>query len=179
MMIRRLFETRKWRDRILLTAFLWAGVLLWAVALAGSMRRGVRTMRAAKAEALEQRMTIAEKQEIEKRLENARKSIESSKLIGALKLSSTMDDLARQSGLLVSIASPVRKESSIFNTYSVRVSTRNATLDQLFNFSQAIRKQAPYLAIRRFKMSADQRDNRKISAEFEIESFELNQTASK
>lgn len=179
MMIRRLLETRKERERLLLTAFLWAGILLWAALTIGSMRKSVTALKIAKAEALEQKMLMSDSANIEERLANARASIDPSKTLGALKLSSAVDDIARQAGMVVSIASPVRKGSSIFNTYSVRVSCRNTTLDQLFNFTQTIRKQAPYLAIRRFKMNADQRDNRRITAEIEIESFELNQSLSK
>jgi hypothetical protein len=178
MMIRRLLETRNERERILLTAFLWAGVLLWAAILAGSTRKGLTALKIAKAEAREQRFLMAEKDDIEARLVSAKSSIDSAKTLGALKLSSAVDDLARQAGMVVSIASPVRKASSIFNTYSVRVSCRNTSLEQLFAFTQAVRKQAPYLSIRRFKMNADQRDNRRITAEFEIESFELNQSLS-
>lgn len=179
MMIRRLLETRKERERILLTAFLWAGVLLWAVMLAGSMKKSVSAMKVAKAEAQEQKFLIAETDSIEERLASAKASIDPAQTLGALKLSSTVDDLARQSGIVASIASPVKKESNIFNTYSVRVSSRNTTLEQLFTFVQTVRKQSPYLSIRRFKINADLRDNRRIAAEIEIESFELNQTLSK
>jgi hypothetical protein len=179
MILRRLFETRKQRERVLLTAFLWAGILLWAAVVMSSARKSVASLKIAKSEAVEQKLLIAEKNDIEARLGKARASIDPAKTLGALKLSSTVDDLAREAGMVVSIASPVRKESSIFNTYSVRVSCRNTTLDQLFTFTQAVRKKAPYLAIRRFKMNADQRDNRRLTAEIEIESFELNQSLSK
>lgn len=177
-MIRRLLETRNERERILLTAFLWAGVLLWAALLTSSFRKSVTSLKIAKAEAREQQFLIAEKDDIEARLITAKASIDATKTLGALKLSSAVDEIARQAGMVVSIASPVRKASSIFNTYSVRVSCRNTSLEQLFSFTQNVRKQAPYLSIRRFKMNADQRDNRRITAEFEIESFELNQPLS-
>ena len=178
-MIRRLLETRKPRERILLTAFLWAALLLAAAMLVGALRKSGSTLKIARSEVAVQKSTIAQKDFIEGRLANARNTIDSNKTINAIKLSSSVDALARNAGLNANIASPVRKESDIFNTYTVRMSCKNASLEQLLNFTQSVRKQAPYLAMRRFKMNADQRDPRVLSAEIEIESFELNKAISR
>jgi hypothetical protein len=178
-MIRRLLETRKNRERILMAAFLWAFVLLWAVLAAGAMRKNVTALRLARSEIRDQKSMLAQKGDIETRLEKARTSIDTAKTLDALKLSGVVDSIARDSGITANIASPVSRNSDIFNTNSVRVSCKKATLEQLLNFTQSIRKQAPYLAIRRFKISADQRDPHNLGAEVEIESFELNKKLSR
>ena len=170
-MIRRMLETRKPRERILMAAFLWAFV--------GGLRKNFATLRIARAEVRDQNALIADKSDIETRLANARTSIDTTKTLDALKLSGTVDTLARNADLTVNIASPTSKTSDIFNTNNVRVSCRKASLEQLVTFTQSVRKLAPYLAIRRFKISADAHDPHDLSAEIEIESFELNQKLSR
>jgi hypothetical protein len=177
-MIRRLLETRKQSERILLVAFLWAILLMWALTLAGALRRNVASLRMQSSERINQRNLIAQRSEIEGRLAKARTSIDRAKTLNALKLSSAIDSLARDTDLTVNIASPVSKASDIFNTNTVRVTCRNASLEQLLNFTQSIRAKAPYLAIRKFKISSDSHDAKLLNAEVEVESFELNQTIS-
>lgn len=167
------------RERLLLTAFVWAVLLLCLIGIASSISKGFRQLHMARAEVLTQDRIIAQKNDIEKRLETARNSIDTNKTLGALQLSSTIDSLARDASLSANIASPVSKESSIFNTYSVRISCRNAPMENLLNFARSVRAKAPYLAIRRFKISADTHNPAQLSAELEIESFELNQTLSR
>jgi hypothetical protein len=176
---RRLFETRKPRERILMAAFFWTFLLLLAGVIGGCARKSSGELGGARMEARQQKALIAERGRIESRLKQARDSIDPAKTVGALKLSSLVDEIARGASLSASIASPTRKPSGIFSTYTVRVSCRDASLDQLIGFAQEIRKRSPYLAMRRFKLSADARDPKKIGAEMEIESFELNQPLSK
>jgi hypothetical protein len=178
-MIRRFLETRKLRERILLVAFIWAIVLLWAIMSVGAFRRHFSAMSLARGEIKNQKIVMAESADIESRLEKARTLIDPARTIGPLKLSSSVDTLARDAGLEANIASPTSKSSEIFNRNTVRASCKKASIDQLITFTQAVRKQAPYLSISRFKISADQRDPHLLSAEFEIESFELAQSISK
>jgi len=173
-MIRRLLETRKQRERILLIAVLGALLLLWAIMLLRSARRQATSLNEAMLDVRAQKGVITRKDEIHTRLAHARAAIDPTRTLGAIQLSSTVDALARKSGLSADIGSPLRQESGIFNTNSVRVSVRNASLEQLLGFTQSVREQAPYLALRRFKMNADPRDPRLLNAEIEIESFELN-----
>lgn len=178
-MIRRLLETRKFRERVLLIAFLWTIVLLWAALSLGSLQRHFSSMRLAMSEVKNQKTVIAEKSEIQDRLEKARALIDPSKTIGTLKLSSTVDSIARDTGIEANIASPTSRTSDIFNKNTVRVTCKKASIDQLMNFTQAVRKQAPYLSISRFKINADSRDPHYLGAELEIESFELSKSFSK
>jgi hypothetical protein len=178
-MIRRLLQTRILRERVLLAAFAWAFVCLWGLLLARCASTSSAEYSAAAA-AAEMNDAILERQDsIENRLEQARAAIDPTKTIGPIKLSSTVDALARNAGLTADIAAPANKRSNIFTTSTVRVSVRGATLDQLIGFTQAVRGKAPYLAIRGFRLSADTRDQTKLNAEIEIESFELNQTLSR
>ncbi|MFA5256814.1 MAG: hypothetical protein WC360_01575 [Opitutales bacterium] len=177
-MIRRLLDTRKQRERILLSAVLGAVLLLWAIMLLRSARLQAASLDEAMMDVRAQKGVIERKDEINARLETARAAIDPARTLGAIQLSSTVDALARKASLSADIGSPLRRESGIFNTNSVRVSVRNASLEQLLGFIQTVREQAPYLALRRFKMNADQRDPRALNAEIEIESFELNQSIS-
>lgn len=177
-LLRRFFETRRSRERILMTAFLWAFLLFMAGMIGGCARRNARDLGSARAESRQQKQLIAEKGRIENRLRQARESIDSAKTIGALKLSSQVDEIARAASLSANIASPTRKQSGIFSTYTVRVSCRDASLAQLIDFARQVREKSPYLAMRRFKLSADSRDPKKLAAEMEIESFELSQSLS-
>jgi hypothetical protein len=178
-MIRRLLETRKLRERVLLVAFVWAIVALWAVVSIGAFRRHLSAMRIARAEVKNQNVVMAERAEIEQRLDKARTMIDPAKTIGPLKLSSTVDSIARDAGLEATIASPTSKTSDIFNRNTVKVSCKKTSIDQLVAFAQAVRKQSPYLTISRFKISADSHDPHLLGAEFEIESLELSKPISK
>jgi len=178
-MIRRLLETRKFRERALLIAFVLGAVLLWAAVSMGSLRRHFSAMRLARAEIINQKTVMAERGDIEDRLEKARAMINPAKTIGSLKLSSTVDSLARDAGIEASIASPTSKTSDIFNRNTVKVTCKKASIDQLITFTQAVRKQAPYISISRFKISADSHDPHLLSAEVEIESLELSKPISK
>ncbi|HNX05903.1 MAG TPA: hypothetical protein PKI32_10405 [Opitutales bacterium] len=162
-----------------MAAFLWVFLLFCAVVMTGAVRRSATALKLARMEAADQKQTLAQRPEIESRLQHARESIDPAKTIGALKLSSRIDELARGASLTANIASPTRKESGIFTTHTVRISCRNASLEQLINFAGEIRRNSPYLAMRRFKMNSDSRDPKQLSAEMEIESFELNQPLSR
>lgn len=162
-----------------MAAFLWVLLALCAALLAGSARKALRGYSTARMNAATQRELLAERQDIETRLAHARASIDSAKTVGSLQLSSRVDEIARGASLTANIASPTRRESGIFTTYTVRISCRNASLLQLINFAQEIRKNAPYLAMRKFKLGADSHDPKQLSAEMEIESFELNQSLSR
>ncbi|MBN1403402.1 MAG: hypothetical protein JW942_02900 [Opitutales bacterium] len=178
-MIRRLLETRNRRERILLCAFIWALLLLWALLIISSARDSFSALSEARMELAAQKAVLSRSSEIKDRLTLARSSIDPAKALGPIRLSSTVDDLARKAGLTADIGSPQSKDNSIFKTSSVRISARGANLEQLINFTQSVRQQAPYLALRRFKMSADQRNPQSINAEIEIESFELNTALSR
>jgi type II secretory pathway component PulM len=173
-MIRQLFETRRHRERILIAALSWAVVLLWLVVFIRSYREHASQLRAALSEVRTQDSIIASTASIEENLAAARKRLDPAKTIGAMQLSSTVDTLSRNAGLMADIASPVRRDSSIFTVTSVRVSIRDASMDQLINFANSVRANSPYIAILGFKLSASQRDPHQLSAEFEIESIELN-----
>jgi len=177
--IRRLFETRKFRERALLVAFVWAFVLLWAIVSVGMFRRQFSAMRMARAEVSDQKTVMAQRDEIEQRLEKARALVDPAKTIGPLKLSSTVDSLARDAGIDATIASPTSKTSDVFNRNTVKVNCKKTSLDKLVTFTQAVRKQAPYLSTSRFKISADSRDPHLLGAEIEIESIELSKAISK
>ncbi len=178
-MLRRLLETRNFRERALLGAFLWALVLLWLVVLMGSISSRYSALKGARMELRSQEAVISRADQIHARLEQARSVIDPARTFSSIRLSSSVDAMARQAGLTADIGSPQKKESGIFNTSSIRVSVRGASLEQLVGFTQAVRSEAPYIAIRRFRMSADQRDPRNLNAEIEIESFEHNQSLSR
>jgi hypothetical protein len=50
-------------------------------------------------------------------------------------------------------------------------------LQQIMTFTQAVRQQAPYLALRGFELRANNRDPRQIDATLVVESFELTESS--
>ena len=145
----------------------------------GSFRRHLSELNMARAEVRNQNLMIKSRADIEQRLEIARGMIDPAKTIGSLKLSSTVDSLARDAGIEATIASPTSKTSDIFNKNTVKISCKKTSLERLITFVQTVRKQAPYLTISRFKIGADSHDPHLLSAEFEIESLELSKSVSK
>ena len=176
MMARRLFELRNPRERILLTAFLWLLLLLWLVFQGRVWRGASYQFSAARAELRSQQVYLDEAAEIEARLLAAQGMIDHSRTYTAIQLSSVVDNMARDAGLPADIRSPERREEGIFNTYSVRVDARRATLEQLMLFTQAVRSQAPYLSIRSMEIRSNARDPNQLDSVIVVETFELTES---
>lgn len=172
-MFRRLFDSFTLRERIGLVLFIWLAVLLWLTVIRGNWVDRQRAYVQARSDLNNQQVLIDNRDFIEERVAVAREGIDPSRTYSGSELFSHIDNLARQSELAADISSPTRREERIFNTNSVRVSVRRASLEQLISFVHSVRSEAPYLALRRFQIDANQRDPRQLNAQLEIESFEL------
>ncbi len=175
MMIRRLFELRSPRERLLMTVFLWLALLLWLVLSIRWWRNALYQHALASDAVAEQQIYINEANSIDERLAGAQAMIDPTRTLTSTQLFSAVDGLARESGLPADIRSPESSEEGIFNTHRVRVDVRRASLEQLMTFTQAVRQQAPYLALRNFAVRANGRDPKQLDAVVVVESFELTQ----
>lgn len=172
-MFRRLFDSLTFRERLGLVIFIWLGVLLWLTVIRGNWVTQQRAYTEARFELNTQQTLLDNREFIDERVAVAREGIDPSRTYSGSSLFSHVDNLARQAELAADISSPIRREERIFNTNSVRVSVRRASLEQLIAFVHSVRSEAPYLALRRFQIDANQRDPRQLNAQLEIESFEL------
>lgn len=175
MMIRRLFELRNPRERLLLTVFVMLLLVLWLVLQSRSWRAALQDYSMARANLAGQAVYLNAQDSIALRLSGAQAMIDPARTYTGTQLFSMVDNLARAASLPADIRSAERQEEGIFNTYSVRVDARRATLEQLLLFTQAVRQQAPYLALRSVEIR-NNKDPRQLDATIVVESFELTES---
>lgn len=172
-MIRQAFNTLSSRERILLAAFIWLGLLIWL----SSLWRGLQAraeVYSQTAQALEMQQLLFDNEDlINLRLEEVRAQLDSSRTYSREQLFGKVDSLARQAGLDYDISSPSSQEDETFSYHTVRISIDNARIKDLILFDERVKAEAPYLTLSNFQVSPQRNDPRKLNADLEVASFEF------
>ncbi|MDX2110868.1 MAG: hypothetical protein SFY80_11560 [Verrucomicrobiota bacterium] len=178
-MIRSLFNALSLRERVLLTAFFWVGLLFWI----SSVARGLMAERTKYVEtrgALEaQDNWLAQKPVIDERLPAIKAQFVADKTYNGVQLAARVDHLAREAKLDREIGSLETENSDISIRYSVRLQVRRAQIAELIALDTALQKDRPYIALESFQIQANSRDPKFLDATFQVTAFELNSSTLK
>ncbi len=172
-LIKALFNGLSLRERFLLLAFLWVGLLLWAGGLINHYQDERERFHRVGVDLERQAHWFEEKEHIDERLWSALERLDPARTYNSTQLSGRLDSIARETSLSFDISSPSTQESDIFSIHSVRIQVRRAKIDDLIAFDAAVKQEFPYLGLEGFQINAPSRDPRQLDAVFQIFSFEL------
>lgn len=176
-MLKQLFNAMSLRERVLLTVFIWIGILVWASAIAKNYRTTRIQAAGTSTELNKQSQWFAERDSINLQLQEALDRLDPKKTYSSTRLVGRLDNFARTSGLNFNTNTPQTKEGDIFNVHTVRLAIRNANIGPLIEFDKKIKQESPYIGLQQIKITANKSDPRLLDAQFTVSSFELKEQA--
>ena len=172
------YFSRTKREKIMLYAFVIAGLGLWYTNLSEKSRELEETMLDISARLDAARMVISREGEIKANLEAARKAFDPSKTVSARALQDMVEKSAKDSSLQYETSLPQSSEGALSGGVSVstlRFTAQHASLSNLVEFERRLRALEPYAVVKEALFSADGKGF--VNARYKICSFEFsNQT---
>ena len=176
--LRQRFDRTSLREKVLLNAFLWVMLILWIDSTISELRITVEQWRANQAtlETFDQR--LAQKPMIEAALEEMEARFDKGRTRDGTELTGHIAQLLRRSGLNPRNFNVDTQPGDVFDWHEMRLSVADAQLMPILRFEQAIRSEAPYINVERILLRGNSGNEAYISANFDINSFELKSTRS-
>lgn len=168
------FDQRTLREQLLLClivsiAFLW--LLTDAVqALSASFR----TSRIAASEYATQQLWLDREASLDARLTDALGNLDASKTYSVNQLLEVMDRIAKEAGMLTSIARPTSRRGDVFTEHVLTVPVSRTTLRTLIDFENSVKSRYPYLGIDYLLIQPEPAAPELLRGEIRVISFELN-----
>ena len=179
-LLKKLFLGITLRERLLLTGFLWVGVLIWLLTNFSSWKQTSTELSNTSSSMDSNEAIIAQESTIDQKLAVAKADVDPTKTYTSTRLVEELEFITT----LVKGTSEIRdfnyktgkintEKKSIFNVHSLRVSVTNARLADLVYFDELLQDRSPYIVMSKVTISNNRSDYRLCSADFEISSFEL------
>lgn len=171
--MKRFFYNRSLREKFLLIFILGILVLFWGSHIVegyGKLRREVKMVQSQldfQEQWLEMEVAVKE------RLGEALKEMDPKATYTRSEFLGKIDTLARNTKAVYDINNPNTKSDDVFDEHSLVIQFRNAPMQELINFDNAVSGEAPYLDIRKVELAPNFRDPNFLRAKFEIVAIEL------
>jgi len=168
--MRRFFQKRTMRERVLMLIFAAIGLAWWApVALRhlGVLRRDLKEYGI---ERETQELWLSRRPEIEAQAAAAARTLDPAKTLNASQAFAELSRMA--SGLTAEIGSQRSQQSDQFSLNNVQVTIRRADIAALLRFYEQLSARAPYLGIEQCVISQDRASPGMLSAVFRVYSIE-------
>jgi len=177
--IKALYKRTTLREKLLALVFILVVLILWSGSWLGRLGMWNDDRRQSAVELETQQQWLDRGDEYTEGLARALERVDPSKTFQASQLSERVDTLLRQFGLSARAdIDPVRtREGEIFNDHNIRVRLSRISIAQLVQFSEALRKDSPYINIESVRIAAARRNPEQLDARFEINSFDLKDEA--
>lgn len=173
--IRNGFKRLSVREKFLITGGLWVLVLLGSMNTVKQLKQ--TRQRFAKTQRLvaEHNSWLLKEGDINAGLKNALERMDASKTFRRDRLVGKVDGIARTTQIAFDLSAPKTQNNGIFDIHSVRINFKEARLEELIDFYQKIRKEAPYIGLDAINLVPERMDPALIRAQYTISSFELTQ----
>ena len=173
--IKAFYKRTSLREKLLTLVFLVVILVLWMGSWLGRLGMWNDDRRQSAVELETQQQWLDRSGEYTEGLARALERVDPSKTFQASQLSERVDTLLRQSGLSTQAdIDPVRtREGEIFNDHNIRVRLSRISIAQLVQFSEALRKDSPYINLESVRIAAARRNPEQLDVRFEINSFDL------
>lgn len=175
-LLRNYFLALSLRERLLLTVFIWVGLVLWALALVRHARSGLLEFQRTGVDLSTQEQWYAQREITRTQLQDALRRLDASSTYNAEQLAARLDLLARELSLNYEVPSPFSEQGDQFNVHTVRLQVRKASLKDLIALDASISRERPYMGLEAFQISSNRSDPRNLDAIFQVYSFELKET---
>jgi len=168
--MKKFFQNRSMRERVLLLVFALIGLAWWAPVALSRMGVLSRELTEFKIERETQRLWLSRRSEIEARAAAAARTLDPSKTLDA---SQAFAELNRMTaGLAAEIVAGRAQQSDQFALNNIQVTIRRADINALYHFYEQLSARAPYLGIEQCVMSTDRANPGLLSAVFRVYSIE-------
>ena len=165
------FLTRQFREKLLLVGLILMAAATWLSSASHRTARFWREFHATSVLLDGQNELIAQRSLIEAEAKAAIEHLEPSKTFDGVRLQAEVDAIARRTGVVNYAADNVQTERvSQFSMNSMQLTIRNADYATLVKFYIELSKQAPYIGIEQFRLSAS---NFKHSVAMRVSSVEI------
>jgi hypothetical protein len=168
--VKKFYNTKSLRERVLMLAFLAIGVLWWGSALAGRVRANVLTWQSVARDAEVQRLWLAQAPGVNERTAQLAKQLDIGRTMNIAQAYAEVNRLAQ--GLPLEIAAPRTDRTENFSLHSLQVTFRRVDMAGLLRFYEGVNARAPYLGIDQCTISADRSAPGMVTAVFRVYSVE-------
>jgi hypothetical protein len=168
--MKKFYNSKSLRERVLMLAFLAIGVIWWGSALAGRVRANVIAWQSLAEDAKVQRQWLAQAPSVTERTEQLAKQLDIGKTMNAAQAYAEVSRLAQ--GLPLEITAPRTDRTENFSLHSLQVTFRRVDMTGLLRFYEGVTARAPYLGIDQCTISADRSAPGMVTAVFRVYSVE-------
>lgn len=170
--MKKIFNARSLRERVLLLAFALIGAVWWGAEVAGRVRLNVEEWRALARDAAVQRLWLEQGSRVGERTAEVAKRLDPARTLNAAQAYAEISNLAQ--GLPIEMGAQRTDRTDAFALHSLQVTFRRTDLASLVKFYTGLAARAPYLGIDQCTISADRATPGLVNAVFRIYSVERN-----
>ena len=170
--LRNLFNALSLRERVLLAAFLWLCILVWAASAVTEFHDTKTTFARVSQDLKNQEMWFDKKEQTESELANVLNRLDSTKTYASFQLVGKLDAIARRSNMSFDISSPSTKGGDTIDIHTVRIQFKKAGIAELISFDEEVHRESHYLGLERVQIVANKSDPRLLDAQFVVSAFE-------
>lgn len=170
--MKKFFNARSLRERVLLLAFALIGAVWWGAELAGRVSLEVEAWRSVARDAEVQRLWLEQGGRVGERTAEVAKRLDPAKTMNAAQAYAEISRLAQ--GLPVEMGAQRTDRTDAFALHSLQVTIRRTDMASLVKFYTALSARAPYLGLDQCTVSADRASPGLVNAVFRVYSVERN-----
>jgi len=174
-MIKTLFNRISIREKILLSIFVWFMLGWWLLSLLGSLSGLSQEWNMINSALESEAAIIARAPAVEAALADQLAVLNPSLTLANDELAGRVDRIARNLRLQFDLDPQSPQSIEDFTIYRLKIRIRNAPLEQLMHFNDAILEQSPYMKIESLSMNVNRSNRNQLTATFNINSFEQTQ----
>ncbi|MFZ5497232.1 MAG: hypothetical protein ACOZE5_18070 [Verrucomicrobiota bacterium] len=168
--MKKFFNARSLRERVLMLAFALIGAVWWGAEVAGRVFLDVEEWRALARDAGVQRMWLEQGGRVGERTAEVAKRLDPARTLNAAQAYAEISNLAQ--GLPIEMGAQRTDRTDAFALHSLQVTFRRTDMASLVKFYTGLGARAPYLGIDQCTISADRATPGMVNAVFRIYSVE-------
>lgn len=168
--MRKFYNARLLRERLLLLVFLGIGVIWWGSDLVGRTRQNVRAWQSVAEDGKIQLMWLERGASVGERTALVAKQLDAARTMNAAQAYAEVSRLAQ--GLPLEMGAQRTERTDSFSLHSLQVTFRRVDMASLLRFYEGVSARAPYLGIDQCTITADRATPGMVNAVFRVYSVE-------
>ncbi len=169
--MKKFYNARLLRERVLMLVFLGIGVIWWGTALVGRIRQNVQAWKAVSEDSKIQQLWLGQGTTVGERTARVAKQLDPARTLNAAQAFAEVSRLA--AGLPLEMGAQRTDRADNFSLHSLQVTFRRTDMAALIRFYEGIASRAPYLGIDQCTISVDRATPGQLNAVFRIYSVEV------
>lgn len=166
------------REKLLLSLFILAGLLIWSGSILGGLRATADNLKSTRTDIENQNFILSQESSTNQRMDAVLAQLKSDKTFSSAELVGRIDEIARLGeDLTYEIFSPRTDSDAELNLHSLRFRIRRASLADLLNFQQRLIQEEPYITVESMRITANRQNPEQLDASYIVSSPELKTNA--